>query len=214
MNYFLKNLLFALLACGFFACGGEASQGSGSAQEVPPGIPQVKSSGTTAANGKLIGLRNKMLQLEGQDPITLEDDPEVATIILLRPAETMGTKSSLSREGLMRADFLARAFASCGIEQIYCEGNAAMQTAMMTSRSNASNVGLVKDDGTDQLAKTILKNWKGKRVMVIANAGMVTNVLSQIVGNSSLVVPENEYDNVYVLRAKEMGDAVSYHFKY
>ena len=62
--------------------------------------------------------------------------------------------------------------------------------------------------------KTILKNWKGKRVMVIANATMVTNVLTQITGNSDLVVPENEYDNVYVLRAKEMGDAISYHFKY
>ena len=212
MNYFLRNLLFVLTLNCVFACGGEAPPDT--AEKAPGGIPQATSSGTTAANGKLIGLRNKMLQLDGKEPITLEDDEEVVTVILLRPAETMGTKSSLSREGLMRADQLARAFASCGIEQIYCEGNAAMQTAMMTSRSNASNVGLVKDDGTDQLAKTILKNWKGKRVMVIANAAMVATVLSQITGNTSFAVPENEYDNVYVLRAREMGDAISYHFKY
>lgn len=211
MNCFLKNLAFFFVLGGFMACGGEANQ---STEATPNGIPEVKSSNTKAANGKLIGLRNNTLQLDGQDHITLEEDAEVATIILLRPAETMGTKSSLSREGLMRSDYLSRAFASCGIEQIYCEGNAAMQTSMMTSRSNASNIGLVKDDGTDQLTKTILKNWKGKRVMVVANPVMISNMLTQLTGASNYSIPENEYDNVFVVRAKEMGDAVIYHFKY
>ena len=61
--------------------------------------------------GKLTGLRNNIMQVEGNESVAMEDDPSIVTIIILRPAETIGTKSSLSPQGQMRADFLSKIFA-------------------------------------------------------------------------------------------------------
>lgn len=211
MNKLFKNTFCFLLVINLLACKNEPSAEQQQTLRGPEDLPH---STTSAPDGKLLGFRDNIMTIEGQAAKKFEPDSNVVTVIMLRPAETLPTRPSLSPAGQMRADLLAKVFVLSGIEQIYSEGNPGMQTGTMTSRSNYCGLGLVKDDGTDQLSKILLGSWKGKTVMVIGNPKMMTNMLDQLAGPGKYVMPENEYDHVFIVKAKAMGDANVYHFTY
>ncbi len=221
MNISNKLTLFFLLTISILSCNPEPKDnGDGDGQETQnaaqnaPEVEVIKS--TTIAEGVMVGLRGNELQLDGKASIMLpeEGNDSVVTVFILRPAETMGVKTSLSARGQIRANLLARTFAKTGIDRIYCEGNAAMQTALMTSRENACDLGLVKNEGTDELSKTILKNFKGKKIMVVGSPRMMTDVLDQLAGPGKFAVSSEDLDQIYVVIAKDMGDAEVHHLRY
>ena len=206
----LKTTFFILLAINLLACTSDSmtADGSNNAQNASTTV------NTSTPIGKVIGYRDNVISLEGQDPIRLDHDTSSVIAIVLRPAETYPTRQSITPEGQMRAEKLSHTFVLCGIEQIYAEGNAALQTAQLVARSNYCNLGVMQDDGTDLLAKMLIKNWKGKKLMVIGNATMMTNAIGSLAGPGKHVVPKDEYDHVFIVRARSLGDADVYHFKY
>ena len=209
MRIILNLITLIFLLFGFMSCQQESSGGNGNKKGASNAQQQV-----SQPQGKIIGFRDNFIRVVGQDPIYMADDPEVVTAILLRPAETDPSGNNLSLYGRVRADTLSRVFVLAGIEHIFCESNPSMQTGMMTSKSNFCSSGLMRDDGTDQGAKFLLKNFKGKTVMVIGNPAMMTNMLGHFAGYGKHVMPENEYDHVYIVRAKDIGDAEVFHYKY
>ncbi len=215
---FKKILILFAISC-FWACGSDTESTSTEDEqtETTSAQPQgevIKS--PTTAEGVLVGLRGQELQLDSKSPIMLPEvgDESSVTIFVLRPAETVEGRTSISAHGQARAGLLAKTFAHTGIERIYCEGNAAMQTALMTSRENASELGLVKNEGTDELAKTILKNYRGKRVMVVGSPRMMTDLLNQLSGTADYAVSSEDYDQIYAIIAKGLGDAEIHHLRY
>ncbi len=208
MSILSKLIAVLFLAFILQACQQESANNNDNKNEV------VASQSISQVQGKILGFRDNYIRLEGQDPIFVSDDPDAVTAILLRPAETEANGNNLSLYGRVRADSLSKVFVLSGIEHIYCESNASMQTGMMTSKSNFCNYGLMKDDGTDQGAKFLLKNFKGKKIMVIGNPAMMTNMLGHFAGYGKHVMPEDEYDHVFIVRAKGLGDAEVYHYKY
>lgn len=211
MNKFFRITLCFLLIVNMFACKNEPSAEQQAPLRGPGDLPH---SATSTPDGKLLGFRDNIMTIEGQAAKKFETDSNEVTVIMLRPAETLPTRPSLSPAGQMRADLLAKVFVLSGIQQIYTEGNPGMQTGNMTSRSNYCSLGIVKDDGTDQLSKILLNSYKGKTVMVIGNPNMMTNMLDQLAGPGKYVMPENEYDHVFIVKAKAMGDSKVYHFTY
>ncbi len=221
MNILNKLILFLLLTISVLSCNSEPKDDSvtdgqdeqADIQKVPE-AEVIKS--PTIAEGVVVGLRGNELQLDGKASIMLpeEGNDSSVTVFILRPAETMGGKTSLSAHGQIRAGMLARTFAKTGINRIYCEGNAAMQTALMTSRENACDLGLVKNEGTDELSKTILKNFKGKKIIVVGSPRMMTDVLDQLAGPGQYAVSSDDYDQIYVVIARGLGDAEVHHLRY
>ncbi len=211
MNNPIKFLCFFLLIISVFACKNDPADES---KKPLRGPEELTRSASSTPDGKLLGYRDNIMTIEGQAAKKFEADSNVVTIILVRPAETLPTKASLSPTGQMRADVLSKVFVLTPIDQIYAEGNAGMHTGNMTSRSNYCSLGVVRDDGTDQLSKVLLGSWKGKTVMVIGNPDMMTRTLDQLAGPGKYVMPANEYDHVFIVKARAMGDSDVYHFKY
>ena len=202
MKNLIKSVFFFLLAIHLLACNGDNTSANKSEESKDIVI------------GKLLGYRDDICTVEGQQPLHLYRDTSMVTAILLRPAETLPTRPSLSDEGRKRGDLLSHVFVLSGIDQIYGEGNDGLQTGMMTSKSNYCSHGVMTDEGPDHLAKFLLKNYKGKKVMVIGNPTMMTNALNHLAGQGKYTMPADEYDHVFIVQARALGNADVYHFKY
>lgn len=137
------------------------------------------------------------------------------TIIVVRHAEKMsgGSDPSLAPAGEARAALLARMFgdgrAAGHIDAIYVTATARNQ---MTAGPLAASLGLtpsiVSMRDADGLARRILREHEGGRVLVVGHADTVPALVASLTGSKNLPpIADGEYGTMYVVTVPRVGRA-------
>lgn len=216
MANFSKFLAITFLVINFLACQNEDSAREAATAAVHEELEALNAP-LSAPVGKLAIATKEKLTLDNNKEIMLPEigDTSVVTMFILRHAENVEGKTSLSTEGLNRAGYLASLMERVDLAQVYVEGNGAMQTGMFSAQANKAEVNLFKGEQAEAFLNMVVGNFKGKRVLIIGTPQSVPALLNTLSGEIvEGKMPEGEYDHFYVVKAKAMGNAEIEHLKY
>lgn len=152
--------------------------------------------------------KDKITLRDGKE-ITLpsETDKSTSTLYFATPATTIPGKTSLSPEGQGHAARLASSLSQAGIVQAYVSGNAAMQMALGTVKDNKSELNIFKAEEAETILKTALANFGGKKVMIVADAPLLADMIGKLTGKAVPAVSATQNSDLFVAIAKAMGSA-------
>lgn len=167
------------------------------------------------AEGKIVHFDTSQIVLDNTTTIALPTDPNTAVIVLVRHAEIRETNSNLSEAGMARAGWLATLLEQANFLQVFCsKDNPSLQTANFVARSNQAELNFLNTWDTREMAGTLLSSYRGKRVLLVATPQLVSQVLQYLTGNKKLKTPDNEYENIYVVFANELGKGQLHHLTF
>lgn len=203
---FVVAMAVLLLACGQDKDVREQATRMAIEESIPEMLPAAK------AEGKIVSLDTNRIVLDNTTVIDLPKDKDVATIFLVRNAETREGSTALSEQGMARAGFLATQLQHAHLLQVFCsKDNASLQTANFVARANEAELNYLNTWDTREMAATLISSYRGKRVLLVATPQAVSSLLQHYLGNKKLKTPDNEYENIYVIFAKELGDVELHH---
>jgi broad specificity phosphatase PhoE len=136
----------------------------------------------------------------------------VTTVILVRHAEKNiepnNPDPDLSPAGQARAAELARVLGSTPIDAIYVTN---FKRTQQTVKPLADKLGLVPSviDAklTTDLVNRIVTANRGQTVLVSGHSNTVPGIVNALGGGSSPDIPDNEYDNMFVVTIYQFGKA-------
>jgi phosphohistidine phosphatase SixA len=136
----------------------------------------------------------------------------VTTVILVRHAEKKIEPSNpdpdLAPEGVERAQEIARVFAGSGINAIFAtQYKRTQQSVKPLSDRIQVPVTLLDSNQTDELVKRIQTTLRGQTIFVAGHNNTVPAIASALSGDSFPVIPEGEYDNVFIVMVYRFGKA-------
>jgi broad specificity phosphatase PhoE len=143
----------------------------------------------------------------------------VTTVILVRHAEKNiepnNSDPDLSPAGQARAQELARTLALAGVNAIYATN---FKRTQETVQPIASQVGisptLIDAKNTSDLTNRIVTANRGQTVLVSGHSNTVPSIINALGGGSMADIPDNEYDNLYVVTIYKFGKAKVVKLKY
>jgi phosphohistidine phosphatase SixA len=143
----------------------------------------------------------------------------VTTVILVRHAEKKTEPNNqdpdLAPEGLERAQEIARVFANTGINAIYAtQFKRTQQTVKPLSDRTGVPVTLVEASQPDELAKQIQTTLRGQTIFIAGHNNTVPAIASTLSGENFPVIPESEYDNLFIVTIYRFGKAKVIKLKY
>ncbi|HEX9422749.1 MAG TPA: phosphoglycerate mutase family protein [Pyrinomonadaceae bacterium] len=151
--------------------------------------------------------------------ISAVDQPPM-TVILVRHAEKKivapeNKDPDLSPVGLARAQELARIFGSSGIAAIYATQ---YKRTQQTVRPLADKLGLtmtqVEAKETSELVKQIRSRNAGQVIFIAGHNNSVPEIIAALGGPQLPIIPEAEFDNLYILTIQGDGSARLLKMKY
>jgi len=136
----------------------------------------------------------------------------VTTVILVRHAEKKIEPNvqdpDLSPEGVERAVEIARVFGDSGLNAIYAtQFKRTQQTVKPLADRTAVPISLLDSGQTDLLVEQIQTDQRGKTVFVAGHNNTVPAIVSKLSGETYPVIPESEYDNLFVVTIYRFGKA-------
>jgi 2,3-bisphosphoglycerate-dependent phosphoglycerate mutase len=143
----------------------------------------------------------------------------VTTVILVRHAEKNiepdNPDPDLSPTGLLRAQGIAREFGESGIQVIYATQ---YKRTQQTVAPLASRLGLpitaVDARQSGELAQRILSSNRGQTVFVAGHNNTVPEIVNLLSGEKFPLIPESEYDNLFIVTIYRFGKAKVLRMKY
>ncbi|MDQ2974338.1 MAG: histidine phosphatase family protein [Acidobacteriota bacterium] len=147
------------------------------------------------------------------------DQPSM-TVILVRHAEKAivppeNKDPDLSPAGLARAQELRRMFGDTGITAIYATQ---YKRTQQTVKPLAERLGLpvTKIDAkkTSDLVKQIRSRGAGQVIFIAGHNNSVPEIIAALGGPKLPIIPETEYDNLYILNVQSDGSAKLVKMKY
>lgn len=159
--------------------------------------------------------------LTGYSRATTQDNPTTPmTIILVRHAEKQivppeNKDPDISAEGEKRAMELAKMFGDAGIGAIYVSQ---YKRTQQTVKPLADKVGIaatpIEAQKTPELIKQIRAQKAGQVVFVAGHNNTVPEVIAAMGGPKLPIIPETQYDNLYILTVNSDGSAKLLKLKY
>ena len=139
-------------------------------------------------------------------------DQTSMTVILVRHAEKKiepeNKDPDLSPAGLARAQELVRIFSNTGITAIYATQ---FKRTQQTVKPLADKLGLpvtqVESKNTTELVKQIRARNSGQVVFIAGHNNSVPEIIAALGGPQLPIIPETEYDNLYILTVQGDGSA-------
>jgi len=136
----------------------------------------------------------------------------VTTVILVRHAEkkieSNNPDPDLAPEGVERAQEIARIFADAGINAIYAtQYKRTQQTVKPLSDRTGVAVTLLDANQTNELLRRIQTTYRGQTVFIAGHNNTVPAMVSELSGETYPVIPESEYDNLYIVTIYRFGKA-------
>ena len=136
----------------------------------------------------------------------------VTTVILVRHAEKNiepnNPDPDLSPAGQARAAELARVLGSTPIDAIYVTN---FKRTQQTVKPLADKLGLapsvIDAKLTTDLVNRIVTANRGQTVLVSGHSNTVPGIVNALGGGSSPDIPDNEYDNMFVVTIYQFGKA-------
>jgi len=143
----------------------------------------------------------------------------VTTVILVRHAEKNiepnNPDPDLSPAGQARAQELARMFGGAGVNTIYAtQYKRTQETVKPLADSLGLRVNIVDAKQTEELLKQILTNHRGETIFVSGHNNTVPEIASALSGESFPVIPESEFDNMFIVTVYRFGRAKVVKLKY
>jgi phosphohistidine phosphatase SixA len=143
----------------------------------------------------------------------------VTTVILVRHAEKKieptNPDPDLAPEGVTRAQEIARVFANAGINAIYAtQYKRTQQTVKPLADRTGVSVSLLDANQTDELVKRIQTNLRGQIIFIAGHNNTVPAIASTLSGETFPVIPESEYDNLFIVTIYRFGKAKVIKLKY
>lgn len=168
---------------------------------------------------KIITVRDTIIVLK-KDTVILQNfiKDSSTSFILCRHAETGGPGSNpnLSTIGMERATELARILKPTIIDQIYTSNfNRTTQTANTVAMNYNLNP-LIYDPSNQKLwiNDLLIKN-KNKKILIVGHSNTIPELLNLLSGtNNYNLIPDTEYNNLYLVTLPETGRASIVHMKY
>jgi len=143
----------------------------------------------------------------------------ITTVILVRHAEKNNEPANpnpnLSAIGQERAQELARILSNAGVTAIYTSQYVrTQQTVQPLANQLRLSVGQIDAKNTDELVRQISTNNRGGVVLVAGHNNTVPATITALGGGSSPVIPENEFDNMFIVTIYRFGKAKVVKLKY
>lgn len=143
----------------------------------------------------------------------------VTTVILVRHAEKKiepeNPDPDLAPEGFERAQEIARIFADSGINVIYAtQYKRTQQTVNPLAHQTGLTVTLLDSKQTDELVSRLQTTHHGQTVFIAGHNNSVPAIVSMLSGETYPLIPESEYDNLYVVTIYRFGKAKVLKLKY
>ena len=142
------------------------------------------------------------------------------TVILVRHAEKKivppeNKDPDLSPAGLARAQELAKMFGDSGIKAIYATQ---FKRTQQTVKPLADKLGLpvtqVEAKKTTELVKQIRARNAGQVIFIAGHNNTVPEIIAALGGPQLPIIPETEFDNLYILTVQSDGSAKLLKMKY
>ena len=147
-------------------------------------------------------------------------DQPPTTIILVRHAEKLivppeNKDPDLSLAGQTRAQELVRMFSDSGIAAIYAtQYKRTQQTVKPLADKLALPVNRVDAKETAELVKQIRSRNAGQVIFIAGHNNSVPEIIAAMGGPKLPIIPETEYDNLYILTVYSDGPARLIKMKY
>lgn len=145
--------------------------------------------------------------------ITVVVDQPVTTVILVRHAEKKvvppeNKDPDLSPAGQIRAQELVRMFSDSGIKAIYATQYKRTQQSVkpLAEKLNIS-VTPVDAKKTPDLVKQIREQYAGQTIFIAGHNNTVPEIIAALGGPQLPIIPETEFDNLYILTVPNSGPA-------
>jgi phosphohistidine phosphatase SixA len=151
-------------------------------------------------------------------PFTIAQAP--TTIILVRHAEKAIVPSEnkdpdLSLAGLERAQELARMFGDSGIGAIYAtQYKRTQQTVEPLADKLSLPITQLEAKQTAELVKQIRARNRGQVIFIAGHNNTVPEIIAALGGPQLPIIPETEFDNLYILTVMSDGSAKLLKLKY
>ena len=183
---------------------------SGSLTSICLAIRYLRIQNSAAHRGRRIVLI-ALLTAIGFSPVSALDQPSM-TVILVRHAEKNiepeNKDPDLSPAGLARAQELVRIFGNTGITAIYATQ---FKRTQQTVKPLADKLGLpvtpVEAKRTTDLVKQIRARNTGGVIFIAGHNNSVPEIIAALGGPQLPIIPETEYDNLFILTVKGDGSA-------
>ena len=147
-------------------------------------------------------------------------DQPALTLILVRHAEKEivppeNKDPDISLAGQQRAELLARMFVATGVELIYAtQYKRTQQTVKPLADKLSLKVTQVEARKTDELVKDIRTRGVGKVIFIVGHNNSVPEVIAAFGGPKLPIIPETEFDNLFILTVQSDGSAKLLKLKY
>jgi broad specificity phosphatase PhoE len=143
----------------------------------------------------------------------------MTTIIVIRHAEKNIEPSNpdpdLSPAGQARAQELARMFGAAGIKAIYAtQYKRTQQTVKPLAEKLGLSATTVDAKNTAELVKQIRAQHNGDVVFIAGHNNTVPEIIAALGGPEIPIIPETEFDNLYVVTIYRVGRAKLLKMKY
>jgi broad specificity phosphatase PhoE len=143
----------------------------------------------------------------------------VTTVILVRHAEKNNEPTNpdpdLSPAGIERAQEIARVFGDAGVNAIYATQ---YKRTQQTVKPLADRIGvqptLLDANQTEELVNRIQTSDRGKTIFIAGHNNTVPAIVSTLSGQTYPLIPESEYDNLYIVTIYRFGKAKVMKLKY
>jgi len=143
----------------------------------------------------------------------------VTTVIVLRHAEKIidpgNPDVDLSDAGYARAREIARAFGDSGINAIYAtQYKRTQETVKPLSDKTGAPVTIVNSKNTADLLAQIRAQHSGQTIFIAGHNNTVPEIVEALGGPKYPIIPESEYDNVFIVTVYRTGKAKVVKMKY
>jgi len=136
----------------------------------------------------------------------------VTTIILVRHAEKIIDPNNpdvdLSAAGQARAQEIARMFGDAGINAIYAtQYKRTQETVKPLADQTGVPVTIVNSKSTADLLAQIRAQHSGQTIFIAGHNNSVPEIIAALGGPQLPIIPETEYDNLFILTVQGDGSA-------
>ena len=143
----------------------------------------------------------------------------VTTVILVRHAEKNiepnNPDPDLSPAGQARAQELQRVLDSTELNAIYATNfKRTQQTASPVANKVGITPTIIDAKKTPDLVNGILNDHRGQTILVVGHSNTVPEIIAALGGGSSPDIPDNEYDNLFIVTIYKFGKAKVVKLKY
>jgi len=143
----------------------------------------------------------------------------VTTVILVRHAEKIidpnNNDVDLSDAGQQRAQEIARMFGDAGINAIYAtQYRRTQETVKPLSDKIGVPVTVMNSKGTSDLLAQIRAQHSGQTIFIAGHNNTVPEIIAALGGPQYPIIPESEYDNLFIVTVYRTGKAKVVKLKY